>query len=148
MFSFFILSRIFLSLSKDNGLFPPLPPSRIEFPSNLPISLSPTSVTFSSDCCYHQKFNPKPSYFHHLVGGKGWQQYTRRHPQTRMQNGPLFIIDRSYTRGASQEGVFHKCSNIYTPHTKTAPYQGMLNRYAPSRETPQHWGACPCPSDP
>ena len=41
---------------------------RFSFPSNLSISLSPTSVTTCSDRCYHRQFNPKPSYFHHMTG--------------------------------------------------------------------------------
>ena len=53
---------------------------------------------------------------------------------------PPFIIDSSSTGGVSREGVFHKCSNIYTPHPKTAPDQRMLNRYFPSQETPQRFG--------
>ena len=32
--------------------------------------LSPTSVTTHSDRCYRQQFNPKPSYFQHLAGGR------------------------------------------------------------------------------
>ena len=28
------------------------------------------SVTTCSDCCYHWKLNTKPSYFHHLTGGR------------------------------------------------------------------------------
>ena len=43
---------------------------RLSFPSNLSISSSPISVTTCSNSCYHWKFNPKPSYFHHLVGGR------------------------------------------------------------------------------
>ena len=76
-----------------------------------------------------------------------WQRSMRRLPQMRMKNGPPFIIDNSSPGGVSREGVFHKCSDIYTPHPKTAPNQEMLNRYFPSRETLQRWGALPCPSD-
>ena len=72
----------------------------------------------------------------------------RRPPQMRMQNGPTFIFDQSFLGGGSREGVFHKLSDIYTPHTKTASYQGMLNRYFPSREMPQRWRASACPGDP
>ena len=43
---------------------------QLNFPSNLSISLSPTCVTHRLDCCYHRQFNPKPSYFHHLAGGR------------------------------------------------------------------------------
>ena len=78
----------------------------------------------------------------------GWQRSMRRPPQMRMQNGPPIIMDRLSPGGVSREGVFQKCSNRYTPHPKTAPDQGMLNRYFPSRDTPQYWGARPCPSDP
>ena len=77
----------------------------------------------------------------------GWQRSMRRPPRMRMQNGPPFIIDRSSPGGVLRYGVFHKFSNIYTPQPKTAPDQGMLNRYFPSRETPQRWIACPCSSD-
>ena len=71
----------------------------------------------------------------------GWQRSVRRPPRTRMQNGPPFIIDHSSPGGGSRGGVFHKWSNIYTPHPKTAPYQGMLNRYFPSWETQHFWCA-------
>ena len=43
---------------------------RLSFPSNLLISLSPTSVTTRSDRFYHWQFNTKLSYFHHLTGGR------------------------------------------------------------------------------
>ena len=40
------------------------------FSWNLSISSSPTSVATRLDRCYHRQFNPKPSYFQHLVGGR------------------------------------------------------------------------------
>ena len=67
---------------------------------------------------------------------EGWQLYMRRPPWMRMQNVPPFIIDRSSPGGVLREGEFHKCSDIYTPHPKTAPDQGMLKWYFPSREIP------------
>ena len=66
----------------------------------------------------------------------------------RIQNGPPIIIDSLSPGGILQEGVFHKFSNIYTPHPKTALDQGMLNIYFPSWETYQCWGARPLLSDP
>ena len=42
----------------------------LTFPLNFSITLSPTSVTCSSDFWYHRQFKPKPSYFCHLVGGR------------------------------------------------------------------------------
>ena len=71
----------------------------------------------------------------------------RRPPRMIMQNGPPFIIDSLSPGGVLQGGVFQKFSNIYTTHPKTAPYQGMLNRYFPSRETPRRWRALSYPSD-
>ena len=41
----------------------------LSFPSNLSISLLPTTVTTRSDCFNHRQFNTKPLYFHHLSGG-------------------------------------------------------------------------------
>ena len=78
----------------------------------------------------------------------GWQQYTRRPPRMRMQNGPPFIINLSSPGGGLQGEVFQKFSDIYTPTPKTAPDQGMINRYLPSWETPRRWRARACPSDP
>ena len=78
----------------------------------------------------------------------GWQRSMRRPPRMRTQNGPPFIIDRSSPGGGSRGGVFHKCSNIYTPHPKTAPDQGILNIYFPSRETPRCWRERACLIDP
>ena len=78
----------------------------------------------------------------------GWQRSLIRLPRIRIQNGPPFIKDRSSPGGGSREGVFHKCSDIYTSRPKTAPYQGIINRYLPSWETPQRWNVRPCPSDP
>ena len=63
----------------------------------------------------------------------GWQRYMRGPPRIRMQNRPPSIINHSSPGCVSREGVFHKCSVIYTPHPKTGPDQGMLNRYFPSR---------------
>ena len=120
---------------------------RLTFTSNLSISLSPKSVPTRLDRCYHRQFNPKP-YIFTIFQVAGWQRSMRRPSLTRMQNGPLFIINRSSPGGGSQEGVLHKCFKIYTPHPKTAPDQGMINRYSPSWETPQRWRARPCPSDP
>ena len=76
-----------------------------------------------------------------ILRGSGWQRSTRRPPLIRMQNGPPFIINRSPPGGGSRGGAFHKCSDIYTPPPKTAPDQGMLNRYFPSQETPRRWRA-------
>ena len=72
----------------------------------------------------------------------------RRPPRTIMQNVPPFITNRSSPGGGLRGGVFHKCSDIYTPHPKTAPYQGMLNIYFLSRETPRPWRVHVCLSDP
>ena len=65
-----------------------------------------------------------------------------------IQNGPPFIIVRFSPGGVLLEEVFHKCSDIYMPHPKTAPDKGMLNRYFPSWERPQRQGARPCPNEP
>ena len=58
-----------------------------------------------------------------------------------IQNGPPFIIDSSSPGGGLLGGVFHKFSDIYTPHLKTAPDKGMLIIYFPSREMPRRWRA-------
>ena len=78
----------------------------------------------------------------------GWRRSMRRPPWMRMKNVPPIIIDCLFPGGGLRGGVFHKCSNIYVPHPKTAPDQGMLNRYFPSWETPQRWSTLPCPSYP
>ena len=88
-----------------------------------------------------KQFNPKALYFRHPAVYKvGWQRSMMRPPRTRMKNGPPFIINRLSPWGSSRGGVFLKCSNIYTPHPKTDPYQGMLKIYLPSRETPHILG--------
>ena len=71
----------------------------------------------------------------------GWQCSMKRPPIIIMQNIPPLIIDRSSPGGGSREGggVFHKNSNIYRPHPNTAPDQGTMKRYVPSRETPRRW---------
>ena len=61
----------------------------------------------------------------------GWKRYMSRLPWMRMKNGPPFIINCLSPGGGLRGGVFQKCSNIYTPHLKTSPYQGMLKRYFP-----------------
>ena len=66
----------------------------------------------------------------------------------RTQNGLPFIIDRSSPGGGLRGVLFHKYSDIYTPHPKTAPDQGMLKRYFPSWETPWRWRARACQGDP
>ena len=76
-----------------------------------------------------------------------WRSVLRSH-SGKPPNGPPFITDRSSPWGGSRGGVFHKCSDIYTPHPKTAPYQGMLNIYFLSRETPRPWRVHVCLSDP
>ena len=43
---------------------------QLTFLSKILISLSPTSVTCRLDRCYRRQFNPKPSYFHCLAGGR------------------------------------------------------------------------------
>ena len=43
---------------------------RLYFPPNSSIYVSPTILTTSLNRCYHRQFNPKPSYFHHLAGGR------------------------------------------------------------------------------
>ena len=77
----------------------------------------------------------------------GCQLFMRRPPWMRIQNGPPFIIDLLYLGGGSRGGVFHKCSNKYTPPPKTAPDQGIQNRYFPHRSR-RDVGARSCPSDP
>ena len=78
----------------------------------------------------------------------GWQRSMGRSPRLRMENGPPFIINRSSPGGDLRGGVFHKCFDIYTPLPQTSLDQGILNRYFSSWETPWHWWARVCPSDP
>ena len=68
MFPFSVHSRQFFLSLKKMGFFYCYHRWRLYFPSNLSISLSPTSVTTRSYFCYHWQFNPKPSYSNHLVG--------------------------------------------------------------------------------
>ena len=120
---------------------------QLTFPSILSISLSPMSVTTRLDCCYHRQLNPKPSYFHHFVDGRVAVLHEEA-SLNEIQNGPPLIIDHPSPGGGSREGVLHKCSDIYTPHPKTAPDQGVIIIYSPSRETPQCWCARSFLSDP
>ena len=125
------------------------------------------TVTTVNDCLFHQTFRvphrPRvwPLVWIAVTNGNsipslriftiwqvaGFQRSMRRPPRIIMQNGPPFIIDTSSPGCGSWGGVFHKCSDIYKPPTKIASYQGMLNRYFPSQETPRCWRARSCPSD-
>ena len=146
VFLFRPLKKI-ISLSADNGLFHRYHRRQLTFPSNLLISLSPTSVTCRSDRYYHQKSNPKTSYFHHLTGVRVSEVHEEASPNDNANEPSInhwSLVPRGrLTRGSVSQLLWY----IYA-HPKTAPDQGMLNRYIPSRETPQRWGALPCPSDP
>ena len=134
--SFLILSRQVLFSIQGKDHFPPLPPLTIVFYIKLinflithecehsfwlllPSEIQYQAFVFSSFGRWQGGSGPR--------GGQKWM---------RMKNRPPFIINRSFPGGGLQGGAFHKCSDIYTPHPKTAPYQGMLNRYFPSRERP------------
>ena len=147
LFSFFILPRQVISLSKDNGVFHCYTHWQLSFPLNLLISLSPKSVTTRLDCCYHQKFNPKPSYFHHFSGGRVAAFHEEAFPIENAKRTAIHHLSL-VPRGGSREGVLQKLSDIYTLQPKTAPDQGMLNRYFPSQETLRCWCARICPSYP
>ena len=68
------------SLSKENGIFYRYQCRGLSFPSNLSISSLPMILNTRSDCCYHLQFNPKPSYFHHLEGGRVAAVYEEASP--------------------------------------------------------------------
>ena len=119
--SFFIISRLGFSLFKDNGLFPPLPPSKIVF-SNRTYQftyrprvwpLVRIAVTIGNSISRLCIFT--------ILRVAGWQWSMRRPPQTRIQNGLPFIIDCSSSGGVSHGGVFHKCSDLYTPPPPKPP---------------------------
>ena len=67
-FFFFILSRQVFFSPRTMAFFCHYHCRRLSFPSNLSISLSPTSVTSCLDRFYRWQLNTKPSYFHHLLG--------------------------------------------------------------------------------
>ena len=139
VFLFFnLLRQVFLS--KDNGFFSLLPLSTIDFS----IKIVGFFITQECDLSYGSlsllAIHSQASVFSPFGGVAGWKRSTRKPPWTRMQYGPPFIIDRLSPGGVLREGAFHKFFDIYTPHPKTAPDQGMLNRYFPLRETPQRLG--------
>ena len=95
----------------------------LSFPSKLSISLLPTSVTTRSDCCYHQQFNSKPSYFHHLVVGRVEAVHEEASPNYNAKRTAIhhrFLIPR----GRLVRGVVPKFSDIYTPPPQTPPRSG------------------------
>ena len=119
---------------------------QLYFPSNLSISLSPTSVTTRSDRCYHRKFNPKPSYFHNF-----WRRVAAVHEEAKTERECKTDHHSSSIarpQGAAYEGsVTQMLWYIYAP-PQNRPDQGMLNRYFPSRETPRRWLVRSCTSYP
>ena len=133
--------KVSFSLSKDNGLFHSYHRRIFSFPSNLSIYLSPMSVSTRSYRCYHQKFNTRPSYFHHLGGGRVAAVHEEASPNYNAKR--TVIYHRSLVpRGRPARGsVPQMLRYIYAPPPKTAPDQGMLNIYFLSRETLRHWRA-------
>ena len=165
-------------LSKDNGLFSPLPPSTIVFPvkpidylfrswfklrnttlfrsylfrSSLPPStivfpVKPIDFLITHECNHFfgsllsfaiQSQAFLFSLFCGWQGGSGlWGGLPERECKTDRHS-----LSIARPQGAAHEGgVLHKCFDIYMPHTKAAPYQGMLNRYFTSLEMPRRWYA-------
>ena len=70
LFLFSSFQGKFFSSPRTMAFFRRYDRRQLSFPSNLLISLSTTSVTTCSDCCYHWQFNPKLSYFHLFAGGR------------------------------------------------------------------------------
>ena len=111
---------------------------QLTFPSKFPISLSPTSVTTHLDQCYHLKYIPKTSYFHHFAGGRVAAVHEEASPNENTKW--TTIHHRSLVpRGRLARGGCPSNAPIYTPHPKTAPDQGMLNRYFLSQDTSRSW---------
>ena len=129
---------------KDNGLFHRYNRRWLSFPSKLLISLSPTSVTTRSDSCYHQKFNPRPSYFHHLAGGRVAAVQEEASPDNITKR--TAIHHRSLvpwgllTRRSVQQML--RYIPPPTPNPNPPPDRNIINRYFPSQETLQCWRAC------
>ena len=118
------------SISKDNGPFHLYHCQLLSFPSNLSISLSPTSVTTRSGRWYHRQFNPKTLYFHHLEG----RRVAAVHEEaSQIENVKwtsihhLSLVPRGrLARGSVPQIIQY----IYAP-PKTATDQGVLNIYPP-----------------
>ena len=160
----YAVSFIYLNLSKQCFPFPPIQGNFFSLQRKWAFS----TVTTVDDCIFHRTYqfpyHPQVWPLVHISVTIGnsipslriltiwwvtcWKRSMRRPPRMRMQNGPPSVIDRSSPGGGSRGGLFHKCSDIYAPHPKTAPYQGMLNRYFPWQETPRRCRVCTCPSDP
>ena len=102
----------------------------IEFPSNLPISLSPTSVTFSSDCCYHQRFNPKPSYFHHLAGGRVVAIHKEASPNENAKRTTIHHRSLVHKRRLARGSVPQMLQYIYAP-PQNRPISGGAKQILP-----------------
>ena len=89
---------------------------QLTFISNLSISLSLTSVTTRLDRCYHQQFNPKPSYFHHLADGRlaAFNEEASPNENAKRTNIHLWsIVPRGrLARGSVPQIIWY----IYTPH--------------------------------
>ena len=113
---------------------------QLPFPINFFISLSLMSVTTRSDCCHHRQFNLKPSYFHHLAGGRVEAVHEEASPNENTKWNAIHnrsLVPRGrLTRGSVPQILRY----IYAP-PQTDPDQGMLNRYLPSQEILWRWRA-------
>ena len=109
------------SLSKENGLFHHYHRRRFSFQLKLSTSLSPTSVTTRLDCCYHRQFNPKPSYFYHLAGGrvKEFHKEASSNDNTKTDRHSSSI---ARPQGAACEGECYTNALIYIQPTPKPPH--------------------------
>ena len=118
------------SLSKGNGLFYRYHRRRLSFPSNLSISLSPTSVTTRLYCCYHRKLNPKPSYFHHLAGGRVAEVHEEASPNKKAKRAAIHNRLLTPRGGLARESVPQTFRYIYAP-PQNCPRSGNAKQIFP-----------------
>ena len=131
-------------LSKDNVLFHCYHRRWLSFPSQLLISLSPTSVTTRFDRCYHPKFNPRPSYFHHLAGGRVAAVHEEGSPDENIKRTAIHHQSLVPWGMLARRSVPKMLRYIppQPPPTIPPPYKGILNRYSPLQEILECWRAC------
>ena len=117
---------------------------RLNFPSNLSIYLSPMSVTFCSDRCYHQKFNPEPSYFHHLAGGRVKEVHEEASPNENEKRTTIHHQSLVPRGGLARGSVPQMLRYIYAP-PQNRPRSGDAKQILPLTGDAASLGRVPMP---
>ena len=129
-FSLFILLRQVFFSPRKMAFFHCYHRRQLTFPSNLSIYLSPTSVTCRSDLCYHRQFNPKPLYFHHLVGGRVAEVHEEASPNENAKRTTIHHLSLVPRGGLARGNVPQILRYIYAL-TQNRPISGDAKQILP-----------------